>query len=103
MGFSRFSASTAASALNSFVRARRPWSFFPICFSFLFVVHAYCSVCQTGVGPGYPAPGQARFKWSIAANEANGKAVKEFGLLCAGGTLFARTAKPVKQGFGLPA
>lgn len=38
----------------------------------------------------YPVPGQTRFNWTIAANEANGMAVMEFGLLCADGTLFAR-------------
>jgi hypothetical protein len=38
----------------------------------------------------YPAPGQARFNWLVAANEANGMAVMEFGLICADGTLFAR-------------
>ena len=41
-------------------------------------------------GADFPAPGQARFNWTIAANEANGKAVMEFGLICADGTLFAR-------------
>jgi hypothetical protein len=41
-------------------------------------------------GVDYPEPGQARFNWTIAASEANGKAVMEFGLLCADGTLFAR-------------
>jgi hypothetical protein len=35
----------------------------------------------------YPAPGQVRFNWTIAAN---GMAVMEFGLICADGTLFAR-------------
>jgi hypothetical protein len=39
---------------------------------------------------GYPAPGQVRFKWRVAENEANGMAVREFGLLCADGTLYAR-------------
>jgi hypothetical protein len=41
-------------------------------------------------GADYPATGQVRFKWTVAANEANGMAVTEFGLLCADGTLFAR-------------
>jgi hypothetical protein len=41
-------------------------------------------------GVEYPAPGQARFNWTIAASEANGKAIMEFGLLCEDGTLFAR-------------
>ena len=38
----------------------------------------------------YPAPGQARFNWTVAANEANGMAVMEFGLICEDGTLYAR-------------
>jgi hypothetical protein len=38
----------------------------------------------------YPAPGQVRFNWLVAENEANGMAVMEFGLICADGTLFAR-------------
>jgi hypothetical protein len=41
-------------------------------------------------GIEYPASGQVRFKWVITADEANGKAIIEFGLLCADGTLFAR-------------
>jgi hypothetical protein len=48
IGFSRFKASAAASALNSFVYVRCSLSFFPICFSFLFVFHAYFSVYQMG-------------------------------------------------------
>jgi hypothetical protein len=38
----------------------------------------------------YPASNQVEFAWSLAATEANGKAISEFGLLCADGTLFAR-------------
>jgi hypothetical protein len=38
----------------------------------------------------YPAPGQVEFEWKLQSNEANGKAILEFGLLCEDGTLFAR-------------
>jgi hypothetical protein len=38
----------------------------------------------------YPAPGQVEFKFSLQSNEANGKAILEFGLLCEDDTLFAR-------------
>jgi hypothetical protein len=38
----------------------------------------------------YPATGQVEFKWKLQSNEANGKAIIEFGLLCEDGTLFAR-------------
>jgi hypothetical protein len=38
----------------------------------------------------YPALGQVEFKWKLLSNEANGKAIIEFGLLCEDGTLFAR-------------
>ena len=41
-------------------------------------------------GIEYPASGQVKFKWVISATEANGKAILEFGLVCADGTLFAR-------------
>lgn len=41
-------------------------------------------------GVDYPAPGCVRFAWTIGADESNGKAVMEFGLLCEDGTLFAR-------------
>jgi hypothetical protein len=38
----------------------------------------------------YPAGNQVEFGWSLAAIEANEKAISEFGLLCVDGTLFAR-------------
>jgi hypothetical protein len=38
----------------------------------------------------YPDNGQARFNWLITTEEANNKAIMEFGLLCEDGTLFAR-------------
>ncbi|MDR3356032.1 MAG: hypothetical protein LBO04_02480 [Spirochaetaceae bacterium] len=41
-------------------------------------------------GVEYPASGQVSFRWVITTAEANDKAIREFGLLCADGTLFAR-------------
>jgi len=41
-------------------------------------------------GVGYPALGNAEFRWNLLAPEANGKLIMEFGLLCEDGTLFAR-------------
>jgi hypothetical protein len=38
----------------------------------------------------YPASNQVEFSWSLATTEANGKAISEFGLLCADNTLFSR-------------
>jgi hypothetical protein len=45
----------------------------------------------------YPAPGQVRFAWSLDGPEANGKAIKEFGLILADGTLFSRKTRGVIQ------
>ena len=33
-------------------------------------------------GCTYPATGEARFSFTIGAGEANGKSIREFGLLC---------------------
>lgn len=41
----------------------------------------------------YPAPGQVQWAFSLLGSEANGMAVSEFGLLTAGGTLFARKVR----------
>lgn len=41
----------------------------------------------------YPGIGQVAFTWSLATAEANGKAITEFGLRCADGTLFARKVR----------
>lgn len=41
----------------------------------------------------YPATGQVAFAWSLSTAEANGKAIAEFGLRCADGTLFARKVR----------
>lgn len=46
-------------------------------------------------GCAYPATGEARFAFTIAAGEANGMAIREFGLLCSDGTLFARKTRGV--------
>lgn len=46
----------------------------------------------------YPATGQVRFNWSLSTAEANGKAITEFGLICADGTLFSRKARaPIQK------
>ena len=41
----------------------------------------------------FPSPGQVRFGWGLSVTEANGKAVREFGLLTADGKLFARRVR----------
>lgn len=41
----------------------------------------------------YPAPNQVSFTFSLGALEANGKAIQEFGLLTASGTLYARKVR----------
>jgi hypothetical protein len=38
----------------------------------------------------YPETGRVQFAWSLGENEANGKAIREFGLFCDDGKLFAR-------------
>ncbi len=38
----------------------------------------------------YPDKGQVTFHFSLGATEANGKKIREFGLLCENGILFAR-------------
>ncbi len=43
----------------------------------------------------YPAPGQVKFSWSLSTQEANGKVIMEFGLLCSDGSLFARRTRDV--------
>jgi hypothetical protein len=41
----------------------------------------------------YPGAGQVRFAWSLAGSEANGKTLREFGLVCTDGTLFSRKVR----------
>lgn len=44
-------------------------------------------------GRTYPATGEVCFSWVIGVGEANGKTIREFGLLCGDGTLFARRTR----------
>lgn len=46
-------------------------------------------------GHNYPAPGQVRFEFTIGKSEANGKKLREFGLICSDGTLFARKTRGI--------
>ncbi len=48
-------------------------------------------------GHTFPADGQVRFSWSLAASEANGLAITEFGLLTASNTLLARKTRGAIQ------
>lgn len=41
----------------------------------------------------FPSRGQVKFIWTIGAMEANGKAIREFGLLSEDGTLIARRTR----------
>lgn len=41
----------------------------------------------------YPTISSVRFDWNLGAGEANGILIKEFGLLCADNTLFARKVR----------
>lgn len=41
----------------------------------------------------FPAEGQARFAFTLGESEANGLNIRELGLLCADGTLFARKVR----------
>ena len=43
----------------------------------------------------YPTISSVKFDWTIGASEANGIAIKEFGLLCTDNTLFARKTREV--------
>lgn len=43
----------------------------------------------------YPTISSVRFDWSLGAGEANGIAIREFGLLCTDNTLFARKVREV--------
>lgn len=45
------------------------------------------------LGYSYPEAGKVRFSWRLEYGEANGKAISEFGLLCADGSLFARKVR----------
>jgi hypothetical protein len=41
----------------------------------------------------YPADGQVQVNWKLLVSEANGMAIREFGLLTEDGTLFARRVR----------
>lgn len=41
----------------------------------------------------YPTISSVSFDWTLGAGEANGKAIREFGLLCNDNTLFARKTR----------
>lgn len=44
-------------------------------------------------GHTYPVAGQIKFTWTLAASQANGKTIKEFGLLSSDNSLFARKTR----------
>lgn len=41
----------------------------------------------------FPAAGRVQFNFSLEPSEANGATIREFGLLCSDGTLFARKTR----------
>lgn len=43
----------------------------------------------------YPTISSVRFDWTLGAGEANGIAIREFGLICTDNTLFARKVREV--------
>ena len=43
----------------------------------------------------YPQINQVRFNFTLATSEANGKSIREFGLICSDNTLFARKTRGV--------
>lgn len=43
----------------------------------------------------YPSAGRVQFNWTLATTEANGKSIREFGLLASDGTLIARKTRGV--------
>jgi hypothetical protein len=53
------------------------------------------------LGLSYPDAGQVKFNWNLTTAEANGKAILEFGLICADATLFSRrireSGKPINK------
>lgn len=60
---------------------------------------AFANTALTGAyvnnlaAPTYPASNQVSFGFSLASTEANGLAIMEFGLLTAGGVLYARRTR----------
>lgn len=41
----------------------------------------------------FPSVNQVRFNWTLLDTEANGKQIREFGLICSDNTLFARKTR----------
>lgn len=41
----------------------------------------------------YPSTGRVQFNWSLELTEGNGMTIREYGLLCDDGTLFARKTR----------
>ncbi len=58
---------------------------------------AYTKIIDT---VSYPASNQVQFAFSLGLGEANGMAISEFGLITAGGTLYARKTRsmPLNKG-----
>ncbi len=53
---------------------------------------------KTIAGHDYPAAGRVRFDWRLEEEEANGKIIREFGLIASDGSLFARkTRAPIEK------
>lgn len=50
---------------------------------------------KTVTGHEYPATGQVRFNWRLDTSEANGKGIREFGLITADDAIFARKTRAV--------
>jgi hypothetical protein len=48
----------------------------------------------------YPANNKVEFGWALGTDEANGKEISEFGLVCADSSLFARKSRalPINKG-----
>lgn len=56
------------------------------------------SFIKTLQGHTYPAAGRVQFNWKLETTEANGKVIREFGLIAADNTLFARkTRAPIEK------
>jgi hypothetical protein len=51
------------------------------------------SFAKNLTGLSFPTISSIRFDWTLGAGEANGILIKEFGLLCADNTLFARKVR----------
>lgn len=44
-------------------------------------------------GHSYPSAGRVQFNWTLSTTEANGKSIREFGLIASDGTLIARKTR----------